>query len=421
MTALPPAGVASLPLRVVRTLRAAALRFHRDLGFEKAASLAYSSLLAVVPAALLAVSVVELLDAKEQLAVADQVLELLFPPEARDVREGFHRFLEESRQVFLEDRTAGSVRIFSMLTLVYFAGKLLQSVDSVVSAVWGGGGFRYFLRRLSAYWAVITLGPILLALSFTATALAGTYLGEAVGALVARTLPFLVTWVSVFLFYRLMPHGRVRARAALAGAIVTGTLWEASKLALGWYLSRPKTVLTTLSFFPAALLWMYVSWAIAIYGLEVAYVVHHRTWRSRGAAAGGAPSGTARDTLALAALVEVSSAFDDGVEVDRPALADRLGAPEDDVADVVANLSAAGLVAETDGVLRPARGAAGVLAAEVVAALRGGPAHPVPGAASGTIRAAAEYLARLDREGSATHGATTVADLVRESRREPGA
>ena len=410
---LPPAQ----PLRVLvwlyRTLHVAARRFARDQGFEKASALAYSSLLALVPAALLAVSVVELLDVEQRVAVTDWFLRLLFPDEAKDVREGFQRYLDESRLVLQGESTAGSVRIISVLVLVYFAGALLQQVDRVVRAVWGGGGLGYFLRRLSAYWAVVTVGPILLAFSFAATAFASDFLGESAGALFARLLPFGVTWLSVFLFYRWMPHSPVRWRAALTGAIVAGTLWEASKLGLGWYLARPKTLLTTLSFFPAALLWMYVSWSIAIFGLEVSYVVHHRNWRGGSRALPGARNGAARDALAVAVLVEASVAFDRGEGADRATIAERVGAAEDEVADVMGALERAGLLAAGSGGYRPARGASGIRAVDVIVASRGRADAAPLRASSPSAQAALAFTARLDRDGAAVCTETTIADLAK--------
>lgn len=414
---------AAQPLRgavaVWRALRVAAIRFDRDQGFDKASGLGYASLLAIVPAALLAISLVELLDFDQRLAMTHRVLGMVFPPEATDVRKGFQDYLLASRQAFEGPTSTTGVRIFSLLTLVYFASRLLQSVDRVVAAIWGGGGFRQFLRRLAAYWAVVTLGPLLLALSFTATAAAGEFVGPTLGAALARTLPFGVTWIAVFLFFRLMPHSPVRTSAALAGAVVTGTLWEASKLGLGWYLSQPKTMLTTLSFFPAAILWMYVSWVIAVYGLEVAYVVHHRSWRGGAGALPGPRRGAERDALALAVLIEIFLAFDEGVTPDRAEIAARLGVADDEVADALGVLQEAGLAVPEGGGYRPARGAEGMRATDSILASRGDARIGRFGSGSGAPRAALAFLDRLSRDGAQACSSVTLSDLVREARRDP--
>lgn len=399
-----------------RALRFAAVRFGRDQGFEKASSLAYSSLLAVVPAALLAVSFVELVDVERQKEVTDGVLELVFPKEATSIREGFHEYLETTRRAFTDAPPTGAVRVFSFGLLLYFALNLLQSVDRVVGAVWGSGGFRALLRRVWAYWAVITLCPLLLALSFTATALAARWVGPTIGGFLAQLLPFVVSWLAIFLFFRLMPHSPVRTHAALAGAAVTGVLWESSKLLLGWYLARPKAFLTTLSFFPAALLWMYVSWVILVYGLEVAYVVHHRSWRGGGASLGGARRGAAHDVLALAVLVEVARSFDQGHAPERTEIAEELGVAEDEAAEAVLALEAAGLLAPERGGWRPARGAAGIRAVDAVAATRGRADAGGLRGASPAAREALRFVERMQRDGDDRAAGATLAELVAATR-----
>lgn len=413
----PPAPVGAARA-VLETAAVAGLRFDRDRGFEKAASLAYSSLLALIPAILLGLSVVEVLAPATQDRVTDWFLDLLFPREAGQVREGFRGYFEDARRTFGDTGAGTGVRVFSILLLVYFAASLLTTVDRVVADVWGGGGFRAFLRRLSGYWAVITLGPFLLALSFAGTALAGDVLGPSAGETITRALPFVVTSIAVFLFYRLMPHSPVRSGAAFAGAAVAGVAWEASKLVMGWWFARPKTtMLATLSFFPAALLWMYVSWVIGIYGLEVAYVVHHRAWRDGVRGFLRKRRAAARDAVTLAVAVEIARAHDEGRAPDRADLADLLRVPENAVAEAIAALSGADLVEDgPSGGFRPARGAAGILALEVVAASRGRVEDARLPSDLPSARAAHEYLRRLERDVADRHGATTLADLAREAR-----
>jgi membrane protein len=290
--------------------------------------------------------------------------------------------------------------------LVYFAANLMTGIDRVVGDIWGTGGVRAFVRRLSAYWAVGTLGPLLLALSIAGTALVREHVGESVGGFLVTLLPFLVTWLSGFAFFRLMPHTGAKTTAALAGAVVAGTLWEGTKLAMGWYLAMPKSLLTALSFFPAAILWMYMSWVIAIYGMEVTYVVHHGSWRSGRRAGRRELAGRARDELVLGVAVEVAREFDAGRQPDRARLAESLRVGEDEVMVAVrALVDAELLVADHEGGFRPARGPSGITALEVLDAGRG-----TPGAADAP--AAREFLDRLEREGRGAVAGVSVEELA---------
>lgn len=413
--ALPVAPMTRRAVILLRTLVGALLRFRSDLGFEKAASLAYSSLLALIPTALLALSVVELLAADEQQAFQDTALDHLLPRDEA-LRANVATLVDDARRQFQGATGSGTVRIVSLLMMLYFSASVLTTVDRVVAHVWGGGGFGAFVRRLSAYWAVITLGPVLLALSFAATAFAEDLLGGAVGGLLRGLFPFAVSSVAIYLFYRLMPHTKVRSRAALAAAVTAGVLWEASKIGLGWWFARPQaSFLTKLSFFPMALLWMYVSWAIVIYGLEVAWVVHHGSWRAGVRGSGASVRGAEREVLALATAVEIARRHDAGRPADRDELAATLSVGDDDLARALDDLSEAGLVARAPGGgYMPARGADGIRATEILRAVRGAPGGPAVASGADAARVA-EAFVRTAESRSETDD-TTLGALARRSR-----
>jgi membrane protein len=391
-----------------RVLGLAGLRFHRDRGQEKAASLAYATLLALLPFLVLAISLIEFLAPEEQMDLARKFVSMVFPAEAHDLRDGVIDYIERSRDALRGDAAAGTgIRIAGAVLLVYFAANLVTGVDRVVGDIWGTGSIKAFFRRLTAYWAVGTIGPLLLALSLVGTTMLRTYLGESAGVSVTAVLPFVVTWLSAFAFFRLMPHTGAKTGAALTGAAVAGTLWEATKLGMGWYLAMPKTLLTALSFFPAAILWMYISWAIAIYGMEVTYVVHHGSWRAGRRAGRRELAGRARDELVVGVAAYVAREFDAGRLPDRARLSELLRAGEDEVMLALQALVAAGLVAADDaGGFRPARGAAGIPALDVVDAGRGAPGGAdLPAAVS-------EFLGNLDDGGRAAVRDVSLQDLA---------
>lgn len=390
-----------------RALGLAALRFHRDRGQEKAASLAYATLLALLPVLVLAISLIEFLAPEQRMNIAEKFVSVVFPKEAVELRTGVIDYVEKSRNALQGSGSTGTgLRIAGAIVLVYFAANLMTGIDRVVGDIWGTGGVRAFVRRLTAYWAVCTLGPLLLALSIVGTAVVREQMGESVGGLLMTLLPFLVTWLSGFAFFRLMPHTGVKTSAAVAGAVVAGTLWEGTKLAMGWYLATPKSLLTALSFFPAAILWMYVSWVIAIYGIEVTYVVHHGSWRAGRRAGRRGLAGRARDELVLGVAAEVAREFDAGRQPDRARLAESLRVGEDEVMDALGALLGAGvLLVDSDGGFRPARGPSGIKALDVLDAGRGA-------AGAADAPAAREFLERLDQGGRPAVSDVSVEDLA---------
>lgn len=397
----------------LRLIVLAAVRFERDLGRERAAALAYSTLLALIPLALLAVGIAKGLDVERQEEMTRWVVNLLVPGEADRMRDGILEYFADAQQMLDSTATGTGLRITGGILMVYFFYALVTSVDRMVAAIWGTGTLRDLIGRLTSYWMVFTLGPLLLALSFGGTAMAGQWLGEGAGNVFRSLVPFAITWVSVFLFYRLMPHGKVRWEAALTGAVVAGSLWEISKIVLGAYFAQARTLLAGMAAFPLVLLWLYVSWLIAIYGLEVAYVVHHGEWKPGRRTAGQAEHGRARDVLILAVALEVVRAFDRGVAPDREEIGDAIGAADDDVAAAIAALEDADLVARHEaGGFRPARGASGISALDVLDASRGAVPPGMLASTSTAVREAHAVLESVGERGIDAARGVTLAEIV---------
>ena len=403
-----------------RTLALSGLRFERDRGREWAAGLAYSTLLALIPLVLLGISAVEWLAPESgENAATEFVLDTVFPARAESVKSGFTELFAESRAALGTGGANTTVRVFSLILLLYFATSLIRSVDGIVARVFRTASARGTVwRRLPAYWATLTLGPLVLALSFAGTIAARDLIGDGAGAVLSNITRFGTTWCAVFLFYLLVPRTRVRPVAALAGAVVAGSLWEASKIAMGAYLAQPKTLLTAMTIFPAALLWMYVTWVIALYGLEVVYVVHHRVSSPGRRADLAPPRGLRLETLTLGAAMVIARAFERGDEPARDAIAARLRTSEDAARVAVTALEEAGIVAGGDeGGYRLTRGTSGLRVDEILAACRGTPEPPESGSDSPSIVRAYAFLARREETAESFTDETTLADLLRD---DPG-
>jgi len=128
--------------------------------------------------------------------------------------------------------TAGAVGALLLVVIVLF---LFKSIEDAFNDIWGVRRGRTLVMRVAFYWTVMTLGGVVF---FAAVALLGA--GAFVNVFVER-LPFgaeiarLLRWslpsfsfallVAVLaVFYRAIPHTRVRWGAALAGALAVALL-----------------------------------------------------------------------------------------------------------------------------------------------------------------------------------------------------
>lgn len=92
-------------------------------------------------------------------------------------------------------------------------------------------------------------------------------------------LPFVVIWILFFLVYKIIPYTNVTTKAAAIGAATTSLIWVIFLLLFKLYVSSFSkgtfAIYGTLAAVPIALLLVYTSSLIMLYGGEVAYLVQY--------------------------------------------------------------------------------------------------------------------------------------------------
>ncbi|MEO1236938.1 MAG: YihY/virulence factor BrkB family protein [Planctomycetota bacterium] len=247
----------------------------------------------------------------------------------------------------------GTIGIVGLALLIWAALSLVVSLENCLNRVYHAPQGRPWHLRITIYWATITLGPVLLAASFY---LSNQLLNAAesvsgVGWFVGLLTPFAslaVTWLLLLLVYMLLPNAKVQFRAAVIGAGVAAVLWELSKWAFGLYVKEAvgySALYGSLGLVPLFLLWLYVTWMVILFGLEISYVVQTvkgtRFLRHRGEEPTGKPVIDGRAVLGVAA--ELGRAFADGDARSAGELASATGLPGEAAEALAAALCEAGL------------------------------------------------------------------------------
>jgi len=262
-------------LRDPRWLRAFGLHlwdhFRHDRCFEAAGALSYTSLLALVP--LMAV----ILGVLSAFPVFDYGVEQLqdfifsnFVPAAGDVvREYLNQFIARSTGL------TGTGTLFLVVTAII----LMATIEKSLNRIWRVDRVRHPTSRLVMYWAVLTLGPMLLGGSLGLTSyLAALPLlapefarGTLQSGLLLMTPP-LVALAAFTLIFLLVPNRRVHWRHALAGAAFSALAFELSKRGFVLYISNFPTyerLYGALATIPIFLVWIYVSWVVILLGASL--------------------------------------------------------------------------------------------------------------------------------------------------------
>ena len=299
-------------------------RFRDDRCLRVAASLSYTSLLALVPLLAIVFSVLAAFPVFDAIqAEIKKVIFLYLAPHAGEqARNYVDTFVANTNQL-----TA-----LGVVGLAATAIMLLSTIENAFNFIWRVVRPRRLSRRLVAYWTVLTLGPLLAggAISMSAylyatvrwTGLAADDVG-----VFARMLPFALTAAAFAVLYVTLPNCRVRWTHAATGGLVAAALFELLKLGFGLYVQAfpaYRTIYGALSSLPLFLIWMYLVWSVILFGGVIAAAwPEWRAERARSALPALTPGVRLALTLKILSILQVSQR--EGRSVDRESLTDAVG------------------------------------------------------------------------------------------------
>jgi membrane protein len=359
-----------LAIHAARSLYIVVTGFRRERIKLRASQLTYVSLLSFVPAIVVVFSLFTAMggSAEVEASLKKFVIASLAVSQQDTVMSYVEGFLKQSK-------TLGGAGILILLVTTI---TLLSNIERAFNDIWGIARDRSILQRFQVYWPVVTLGPILMGLSLSLTA---AFEAEVFGFAI-KLVPFCMTVAFLTLLYGLLPNTAVPFRFALIGGATAGTLWEIAKQLYAFYaaftLNRP-SVYGSLGAVPLFILWLYVSWVLALLGATVTFAVQNaRTYEPEDARE-RTHSQRDRELLAARLVIAVSDSFARGKgPASVHALLDQVLAPPRFARRVLQELVETQLIVETmerhgeDASYVPGRPLESISMADVVRAMRKG-------------------------------------------------
>ena len=327
-------------------------RFNTDGCFAASGALSYTTLVSLVPLAVIALG--SLSSFPIFAPVRDQllglVLENFVPSIGAQAAWWFRAFADSATQT----TAIGAAGILATGVL------LLVTVEDQLNLIWRVTAPRPWVQRLLAYWTLITLGPLLVGVSLSLSTyfeIAARQAGFGQQALawftsswlhgLARAVPALLEFVALTLLYGLIPNCAVRWRDGAFGAVIATLTIEILKVGFSIYISATSfysTVYGALAIIPIFLFWMYISWMAVLIGAVVAAALPN--WRIDGRM-GEVPAGGVRLGLSLAMIAALVRAQRRGETKSTPALAEELGVATTVIEEHMKPLAEAGFAAHT--------------------------------------------------------------------------
>lgn len=252
-------------------------RLFEDRCLMVAGSLTYTSLLALVPLFTVTLVLTSNIPLIRDFIVKVKAfaLKALVP----DVGERLVTFYVDQ---FTQN--AARLTVIGLIIILATSVALIFTIDNAFNNIWRAKRKRTWWKRLSAYLAVLALGPLLVGISLTITSYLvhltrqfDSYL-PFLDDWVLRLAPFVLTTLALAIAYRVMPARHVPVRHALAGALFSGVLFEIVKQLFVIYIVRVPTysmVYGTFASVPIFLVWMFCCWMVVLVGAEVAATLSH--------------------------------------------------------------------------------------------------------------------------------------------------
>lgn len=259
---------------IIKTVYVCINRFTNDRIVNKASALTYSTLLAIVP-------ILAILFAVARGFGFSTLME-------HQLRNGFGGNMETTEAIlsfvdsYLSQTKSGIFIGIGLIMLLWTVINLVSSIEITFNRIWQVKKARSMYRKITDYFSMFLLMPILIVLSGGLSIFMSTMLKQMADfALLApilkfliQLIPFVLTWLMFTGLYIFMPNTKVKFKHALISGILAGSAYQAFQflyISSQLWVSRYNAIYGSFAALPMFLLWLQISWTICLFGAELTY------------------------------------------------------------------------------------------------------------------------------------------------------
>ncbi len=238
---------------------------HRDQLILRAAALAYTTLLSLVPLLTVALTLVARVQPERAEAIVEAIA-AVFPFSSTQVTATLTAFAERTISLGW-----AAIVISAVITINAFF-----QIEAVMNAIWGVAAQRKLRWRLASFLAVLIWGPLLLVALFSLLYWLQSHPTLRALAPFTRPLPALFAFTVLAALYRWVPHARVPWRAVAVGATVAAAALTVIHLGFQLYLDVAtglNVVYGSLAIVLFFLVSLFLFWLAVLLGAEASWVV----------------------------------------------------------------------------------------------------------------------------------------------------
>jgi membrane protein len=259
---------------------------------QQAAALSYHTIFGIVPLAIVTLLIFQLFPSYSYIGervknfVYDQANFTTFksPVGSSDNPEETIKLTEHLDAIvarFFAETNKGQIGFFSILIVIWAALALLATIEKSFNNIWHVATGRNFLHRIISYWALLTLGPLILGTGIyvvTRYSKIADIQQTVLSHIAPAILSYFVATIAFFLLYFVMPNTKVNFKPAIWGAAVAALVWMAARSIFGYCITELglyRTVYGVMALIPMTVVWIYITWLTVLFGLQLTFTTQH--------------------------------------------------------------------------------------------------------------------------------------------------
>jgi len=262
--------------RIWFVLRWTFVEFRNDFCLQRAAALTFATVFAMIPVIALSFSMFTSFKAFNDFfeRVRSLIFKHFIPSTSTKITE----------YILLYSQNTAALSLISLIILIITAVALFSTIEHSFNAIFNIKRNRPIMNKIAYIWSILTLAPLLIASSFylSTNIMEQPFMERIIHiaflkSLYTNLIPLILTWITFFLAYQLLPYTKIPIKTSLLSAVVAGSFWECAKYGFDLYVSYVPTynkIFGSIGIIPIFLLWIFYSWIFVLFGAELTYVLH---------------------------------------------------------------------------------------------------------------------------------------------------
>ncbi len=264
--------------KTAKSLFIAFTRFKENRGVLRASALTFYSLLSIVPVMAMAFGIAKGFG-------FEKLLQKELMSNLPGQEEAAIRIIEFSEKL-LTGTKGGLMAALGIILLIWTVIKMMGHMEAALNEIWWIKRGRTLMRKFTDYTALFFTAPIVVILSGSLTVFIKARLNHLISTrdlfhLLDTTVPLLfklipfISMSCIFIFlYRFIPNKLIDMKAAIAGGIIAGTIYQAGQMFYLYFqvgVSHYNAIYGSFAALPLFLIWVQASWIVFLFGAEISF------------------------------------------------------------------------------------------------------------------------------------------------------